>query len=306
MHLGQHGAGRGALALERLDPAQPPKHCACLVHATNVAVTFARVCVRIVSKGIRFVPAVALYPDRELGEARAAIDRGESQAALKRLDKARRGYVQRRDQEGLDHVLGMAALVEAPDERSRIGRENLAYAVKQNLRHESRRAAQEREQAWVDPYPDLKAPTEHTGLVLTRPVKVAIGVGVVISIAILALVFVVPFFVDSGSTKTVTLRLLNDTQQKVTVRGCDDSDCFTTWLHRDVEPGLETDAEVDPDELVTLFRLNRPGPDTCLPVRVHDGYQQLGGGEGALAVRLSRATPCPGTTVLPRPAAQTF
>ena len=203
MHFREQRAGGRALALERLDPAQAPQHRACLVHAATVAVRFARMCVRTVSKGIRFFPAVAPTADRDLGEARAAIDRGESQAALKRLDKARRGYVQRRDQEGLDHVLGMAALVEATDERSRIGRENLAYAVKQNLRHESRRAAQEREQAWVDPYPDLKAPTEHTGLVLTRPVKVAIGVGVVISIAILALVFVVPFFVDSGSTKTV-------------------------------------------------------------------------------------------------------
>jgi hypothetical protein len=39
-------------------------------------------------------------------------------------------------------------------------------------------------------------------------------------------------------------------------------------------------------------------------VRVHDGYKRLQG-EGALAARLSQATPCPGTTVLPEPAEQT-
>jgi len=37
---------------------------------------------------------------------------------------------------------------------------------------------------------------------------------------------------------------------------------------------------------------------------VHDAYQRLGGGD-VLTARLSQATPCPGTTVLPRPAGQT-
>ena len=87
--------------------------------------------------------------------------------------------------------------------------------------------------------------------------------------------------------------------------GCDDSDCFTTWLDRDVGPGLETDADVDSDSFVELFKLPRRGPDLCLPVRVHDGYQLLRGSSGALAVRLSQASLCPGTTVLPKPAEQT-
>jgi hypothetical protein len=97
------------------------------------------------------------------------------------------------------------------------------------------------------------------------------------------------------------LRIVNDTGQTVAVNGCDDADCTTTWLHRELEPGLEADAEVDSDELVTLVRLERPGEDECLPVRVHDGYQRLRGGSGALAVPLSQATACPGTTVLPEP-----
>jgi len=89
------------------------------------------------------------------------------------------------------------------------------------------------------------------------------------------------------------------------VRGCDDQDCIAPWMNREVGPGLETDADVDTDAFVDLFKVEQPGPDLCLPVRVHDGYLLLNGGPGALAVKVSDATACPGTTVLPVPAAQT-
>ena len=246
---------------------------------------------------------MAPTPDRELGDARAAIDRGDGLAALRSLDKARRGYLKLRDAEGLEHVLDMAALVETADDRARIGCDNLVYAAKQNLRQESRRAARERGEAWADPYPDLQAPSEHTGLVLTRRVKAVIGVGVLATTALVVAVLVLPWVVHSDSTPSVTLRLVNDTEARVTVRGCDDSDCTTTWMHRELGPGLETDAQVPTDELLELFRVERPGSHECLPVRVHDGYQRLDG-EGALAARLSEASPCPGTTVLPEPVEQ--
>jgi len=262
------------------------------------------VCVRIPTEAVRFFRAVAPNPDRELGEARAAIDRGDSLAALKHLDRARRGYIKQRDSEGLDHVLHMARLVDAANDPARIGRENLQYAVKQNLRQESRRQAQERKETWTDPYPELQAPTEHTGLVLTRSVRVAIATGVVLATALLVAVFVLPWFFESD-TKTVTLRLLNDTPQTVTVRGCFARSCDETWLDRDLEPGQETETDVAAEELVDLFHVASAGrDDACLPVRVHDGYQQLDGG-GTLVVRVSKATPCPGTTVLPEPAAET-
>ena len=82
-------------------------------------------------------------PDRELGEARNAIDRGDARGALKSLDRARKGYARALDSDGLEHVLDMAALLDASDERVRVGRENLAYAAKQNLRQESRRRARQ-------------------------------------------------------------------------------------------------------------------------------------------------------------------
>jgi hypothetical protein len=162
MHLREQRTRRSALALERFDPFQSPQDGTRFVHAPTLAMTSARVCVRIVSKAVRFLPAVATNPDRELGEARAAIDRGDAPAALKRLDQARRGYFKQRDAEGLDHVLHMAELVDTADDRARVGRDNLAYALKQNLRQESRRQAHERKETWADPYPDLQAPTEHT------------------------------------------------------------------------------------------------------------------------------------------------
>jgi hypothetical protein len=247
---------------------------------------------------------VASNPDRELGEARAALDRGESPAALKSLDRARRGYLKAQDADGLEHVLDMTALVDASDDRSRIGRDNLAYAVKQNLRHESRRSAQQRREAWTDPYPDLQAPTEHTGVVLTRGVEIAIGVGVLIVLAVIAGVIAALALVDSTPKSRVTLRLMNDTARPITVSGCSDSDCVSSWSH-EVRAGQETDTDIDADLLVAQFKIKLPGPDECLPVRVHDGYQRLHRTSGTLAVRLSRATPCPGATVLPSPAAPT-
>jgi hypothetical protein len=254
------------------------------------------VCARIVSKAIRFVPAVAPNPDRELGEARAAIDRGDSSAAIKRLDQARRGYLKERDSEGLDHVLDMARLVDTTDDRARIGRENLAYAVKQNLRQESRRRAQERKETWADPYPDLHAPTEHTGLVLTRGVKVAVGIGVLAGTAAVVGLVLAGVLVDSGPKTMVTLRLDNNTGHTVTVRACADGYCPS----REVGPGDETETKLDADKLVQVFRLDLPGTDKCLPLRVHDAYQ-LFGQPDALQATLSQATSCPGTTVLPRP-----
>ena len=296
MHLREYRARRGSLALERLDPTESPQDGARFVHASTLAMPTARVCVRIVSKAIRFIPAVAPNPDRELGEARAAIDRGDSPAALKRLDRARRGYLNERDSEGLDHVLDMARLVDTTEDRARIGRENLAYAVKQNLRQESRRQAQERKETWADPYPDLRAPTEHTGLVLTRGVKIAVGIGVLAGTAAVVGLVLASVLVDSGSKTMVTLRLDNNTGRTVTVRACADGYCPS----REIGPGDATETKLDADKLVQVFRLDLPGTDKCLPLRVHDAYQ-LFGKPDALQATLSQATSCPGTTVLPRP-----
>ncbi|HET7759514.1 MAG TPA: hypothetical protein VFK62_06285 [Gaiellaceae bacterium] len=249
---------------------------------------------------------MAASPDRDLGDARAALDRGDGRRALASLDRARRGYLKQHDPEGLEHVLDMAALVDDADERTRVARRNLDYAVKQNLRQESRRRARERDEPWHDPYPDLRAPEEHTGVAVTRGARVAIGVGVLAALA--AVVgLVLAGALGGESTKTVTLRLANDTDQTVRLRGCDDASdlgCTTTFMDRQVAPGARTETDVNADTLVQLFMFERGGAKECLPLRVHDAYQRLGG-DGVLTAKLSQATPCPGTTVLPQPAAQT-
>jgi hypothetical protein len=237
---------------------------------------------------------VARNPDRELAEARACIDRSDERGALKHLDRARRGYLKRHDADGLEHLLLLADVLETADEPTRIGRENFVYAVKQNLRLESRRRAQQQGGQWSDPYPDLQAPTEHTRIAFTRPVKIAIGVGVLLVTAVL--VFGALAGQGIETTTTVTLRLVNDTGRAATVRGCDDADCTTTWMHVDLEPGRSTEREVSPDDVVETFRVEH----ACLPLRVHDAYVRYGSDTAVVLVaRLSRASRCPGTTVVP-------
>ena len=242
---------------------------------------------------------MAPNPDRELAEARAAIDRSDSRAALKRLDRARRGYVKHQDTDGLEHLLLLTDLVEPTDERTRIGRVNLDYAIKQNLRQESRRQAVRSGKPWTDPYPSLQAPTEHTGIAFTRGVKAAIAVGTVLGAAALVAFFVLPFFFSS-STSDVTLRLVNDTHAEASVRGCDDQSCDFPWMHANLDPGLSTERDVSTDDIVDLFRFEQSGRDRCLWLRIHDAFVRHGSDTSIVLVgRLSRATPCPGQTVLP-------
>ena len=245
---------------------------------------------------------MAPNPDRELADARACIDRGDEAGALKRLDRARRGYVKQRDPAGLDHLLVLAAVLQAADDRVRIGRDNLVYAIKQNLRQESRRRAQEQRQPWQDPYPDLQAPSEHTRIAFTRGVKFWIAVGVALA-TLIVVGFILAVALTSSSETDVTIRLVNDTGQAVKVRGCNDVDCSSSWTHADLDPGLQTERSMPADDLIDVFRVKRSGhPEECLPLRVHDAYELAGEQASVLfAAKLSKATPCPGKTVLPQP-----
>jgi hypothetical protein len=233
---------------------------------------------------------VAPNPDRELAEARAAIDRGDARSALKRLDRARRGYVKLQDVDGLEHLLLLT---------------DLDDAIKQNLRQESRRQAIGAGRPWADPYPSLEAPTEHTGIAFTRGVKLAIAVGTILGAAVLVAIFVLPI-IFSSSTPTVTLRLVNDTPAKASVHGCDDPSCVSTWMHADLDPGLTTERDVATDDLFDVFRFERSGHDLCLTLRIHDAFVRHGSDTSVVLVgRLSRATVCPGTSVLPEAARET-
>ena len=276
---------------------------------STLAAKSARVCDRSVTKALPSFHAVARNPDRDLADARAAIDRGDERAALKRLDEARRGYAGNHDAAGLEHLLVLADVLEGPDERTGIGRENLVYAVKQNLRFESRRRANMAGEPWQDPYPDLAAPTEHTGISIGRGLKLAIGAAILLgALAIVGIVVGLVVVAPSGPSSTrTTLRLVNDTGRAVQVRGCDDSSCDTNWMLANLDRGLSTERQVPVDDLVDSFQVALPGGRRdCIPVRVHDGYL-LGGSDPSLVlvVKLSRATPCPGRTVVPHPVFET-
>jgi len=127
----------------------------------------------------------------------------------------------------------------------------------------------------------------------------------VLGAAALIAFFAFPFFFSSDTTE-VTLRLVNDTHAKASVRGCDDPTCDLPWMHADLDPGLATERDVPTDGLVDLFRFERSGQDFCLPLRVHDAFVRHGSDTSVVLVgRLSTATRCPGSTVLPEAVAQT-
>src|SRR5437763_637112 len=97
-----------------------------------------------------------------------------------------------------------------------------AHAAKQNRRQESRRRARQLGRDWSDPFPDLQAPAEHTGIVLTRGLKLWIGLGVLVGVAAIAGIILALALVDTGPQTTVTLRIVNDTSSTVRVRSCED------------------------------------------------------------------------------------
>jgi hypothetical protein len=129
---------------------------------------------------------VAQRPERDFGEAREHIDRREWPAALRSLDRARTGYLKVGDRSGLEHVLQLLEVIDTEDDATRIERANLEYAAKQNLRLVSRAEAKREAEPWIDPYPDLESPSEHTGIHFSRTLKIWVGVGVVLGILAIA------------------------------------------------------------------------------------------------------------------------
>lgn len=115
-----------------------------------------------------------------LAAARAAYEQNDPHTALKRLDKARRAALKRRDEVGLQRVLEFAEGTIPRDERTEIERESLLYSVRQNLRQLTRRRALMAGEAWVDPFPVLESPRSHTRTYISPGVKVWIAIGVLL------------------------------------------------------------------------------------------------------------------------------
>jgi hypothetical protein len=152
------------------------------------------------------------------------------------------------------------------------------------------------------PYPDLQAPTSHTRISLTRGVKIAIGLGVALMTAAIVTFFALPAFVDVEETApSVTLRLVNDTQQSAVVADCLFPDCSIGRRRKRLGPGRTLERLESSDDRVDVFSVRRLGEETCLRVRVHAGYERAGSDpELTLVAKLSQATACPGTPVVPK------
>jgi hypothetical protein len=242
--------------------------------------------------------------ERRFAAAREAYQRNDPHAALRELGHARASALKRHDEDQLRRVLGFAEGAIARDNRTEIERENLLYAVRQNLRHLTRRRALLAGEAWEDPFPDLAAPRPHTRTFIGRSHKVWIGVAVLFGTFVAAAFvagFVAGLFGSGGST--LALRIRNDTGRRVTVKWCDTVACNgdlnpIDTLHLDA--GGYTRENLPADDVVDLFVLDHGGASRrCLPVRVDRTYERLANKKGVVVVRASQATPCPGTIVTP-------
>jgi hypothetical protein len=178
---------------------------------------------------------VARNPERDFGEARERLDRGDRLGALRSLDRARRGFARGGDVDGLQHVLDLAGLVEAADERAAAERDNLAYAVKQNLRQATRTRAVREGREWVDPYPDIEAPAApRTRVYFTRWVKLAIAIGVVLGVLALGGCIAAAIIYSNDELAVI---VTNDSRETVRVRWCDAPDCELRHESHELAPG---------------------------------------------------------------------
>jgi hypothetical protein len=243
--------------------------------------------------------------ERHVTAARDAYERNDPHGALKRLDRARRRALKQRDEEALRHVLDFADGVIARDERTEIERENLLYAVRQNLRQVTRGRAYATGSPWVDPYPDLEGPRSHTRTFMSRGVKFWIGAGVAAgALFVAAFIAAVVAGAFSSGDDELALAIRNDSGGSVDVRWCENASCsgdLDPLSTTSLEPGEVGRRDLPADDIVDLFVVEDADGNrlACLPVRVDRTYNRLTDKTAVVAVNVSQATPCPGEIVAP-------
>jgi hypothetical protein len=236
---------------------------------------------------------VARNPERDFGEARERLDRGDHIGALRSLDRARRGFARRGDVDGLRHVLDLATLVETADERTAAERDNVVYAAKQNLRQATRTRAVRERSEWIDPYPDIEAPAAPRARVyFTRWVKLAIAIGVLAGV--LALGGCIALFAIY-SAEELSVGVVNDGQRPVTVRWCGAPDCDDQYESHEVFPNGTAEFDLPSDDrldliVVTDMSGRRVG---CFVVPVHSTYEEVHPDARGVSFAVSQADPCP-------------
>jgi hypothetical protein len=252
------------------------------------------------------LPPVA--PDFEswLAAARESYQRNNPHEALGKLDRARSVAAKNRDEGQLQRVLDFAEGSLARDEQTEIERENLLYAVRQNLRQLARRRALLAGESWTDPFPDLEGPRSQTRTFISRGLKFWIAVGVVIGLLFLA-AFVAALIAGalSSSRDDLNLRVRNDTRGRVTVKWCSMVACNADFDPIDtmhLDPGEYARRDLPSDDIADLFVVEGPRVGrVCLPIRVDQTFEGLPDKQRVVAVRLSQATRCPGEIVTPQP-----
>jgi hypothetical protein len=244
--------------------------------------------------------------ENRLTAAREEYQRNNPRQALSKLDRARTVAAKNRDEEQLQRVLEFAEGSLARDEQTEIERENLLYAVRQNLRQLARRRALVTGEPWNDPFPELESPRPHTRTFISRGLRFWIAVGVVIGLLFVA-AFVAALIAGALSSGggDLKLRVRNDTGGRVTVKWCSNVACnrdFDPIDTMQLDPGEYTRRDLPSDDVADLLVVEGPQLGRiCLPIRVDRTFQGLPDKKTVVAVRISQATPCPGEIVTPRP-----
>ncbi len=228
-------------------------------------------------------------PERDFGEARERLDRGDRLGALRSLDRARGGFARRGDVDGLQHVLDLAGLVEATDDRTAAERDNLDYAVKQNLRQATRTRAVREGREWVDPYPEIEAPAaRRTRVYFTRWVKLAIAIGVLLGVLALGGCVAAAIIYSNDELAVI---VTNDGGETVKVRACDAPDCEVRHESHELAPGGTAEFDFPPSDAVDVLVVYDAGGTRrgCFVVYVRELYNR---DVSTLERNVSAAKPC--------------
>ncbi len=139
-----------------------------------------------------FPQALEISPVEEiLAPARAEIERGNSQKAMRRLEKARQRLFAQGDVDGLVELVEMTRRLPATKPRHQARRVRLIDAARQNVRFLTRRNAIWQGREWTDPY-STGAPTRKLPSLppMSRRDKL-IAVGIVLALAAGAAIWII-------------------------------------------------------------------------------------------------------------------
>jgi hypothetical protein len=211
--------------------------------------------------------------EEALVEGRRLLASGDVDGALRRLDRARKDFLQEGDLAG---TRDLRTVVEdayrVAHTRDEPAFERLLYASAQNIRFLSRKRAADAKVPWEDPHPELDQPGRpemRAERGVTKRDVPWIAIGVVVAAALVAGVVLLFVFGARTDRRSIT----NDSGAPVLVGLCD-SPCDTVAQARLLRPGDRASFDTNYD----LFEVSKPSGDRigCVPAARHARTSKTG------------------------------